>query len=114
MIDDHERDQVAHGVVSAAEAAKSLRREFAGLSGREPDTITRREIVGLFDRIRDGVRAMPFPGPDWSRRCGRAFMAFWRGPRTPDGFERTSWRAIAPRGGARLRSSPPRRAPPTR
>jgi integrase len=32
--------------------------------GRDPDTITRREIVGLFDRIRDGVpgHAAPRPG----------------------------------------------------
>ena len=57
-------------------------------------------------------RVTPPPGPVWSRRCGREFMDFWRGPRTPGGFGRTSWPGIAPRGGARLRGWPRRRTPP--
>jgi integrase len=64
LIDAHERDQAAHGVVSAAEAAKSLRREFAAMLNRDPATLTRAEIVSVFDRVRDGVpgHAAPRPG----------------------------------------------------
>ena len=64
LIDAHERDQAAHGVVSAVDAARSLRREFASMLGRDPGTITRREIVTVFDRIRDGLpgHAAPRPG----------------------------------------------------
>ena len=64
LIDMHERDQVVHGVLSAAENAKSLRRELAVMSRRDPSTIARAEIVTVFDKVRDGVpgHAAPRPG----------------------------------------------------
>ena len=64
LIDAHERDQAAHGVISAAANARSLRREFAVMLNRDPGTLTRAEIVRVFDRVRDGVpgHAAPRPG----------------------------------------------------
>jgi integrase len=63
LIDAHEKDQAALGVVSAAAAAKSLRKEFADLKDRDPATLTRSEIVSALDRIRDGDgRDPPRPG----------------------------------------------------
>jgi integrase len=64
LIDGHERDQAAHGVISAAANATSLRREFAAMLRRDPATLTRSEIVRVFDRVRDGVpgHAAPRPG----------------------------------------------------
>jgi integrase len=64
LIDAHECDQAAHGVISAAGNAKSLRREFAAMLNCDPATLTRAEIVRVFDRVRDGVpgHAAPRPG----------------------------------------------------
>jgi integrase len=63
LIDAHEKDQAARGVVSAAAAAKSLRKELADLLDRDPATLTRSELVSALDRIRDGDgRNSPRPG----------------------------------------------------
>jgi integrase len=64
LIDAHERDQGARGVLSAADNAKSLKREFTATLSRDPGTITRQEIVAVLDKVRDGVpgHAAPRPG----------------------------------------------------
>jgi integrase len=64
LIDAHERDQGARGVLSAADNAKSLKREFTATLSRDPCTITRQEIVAVLDKVRDGVpgHAAPRPG----------------------------------------------------
>jgi integrase len=64
LINAHERDQSAHGVISAAANAKSLRREFAAMLNCDPATLTRAEIVRVLDRVRNGVpgHAAPRPG----------------------------------------------------
>lgn len=45
LIDQHEVFQKARSIVSAAEAARSLRRELAPLLPRDPATLTRRDFV---------------------------------------------------------------------
>jgi integrase len=63
LIDTHEKDQGARGVVSARAAAKSLRKEFAALLDRDPATLARSEIVSALDRVLNGDgRAQPRPG----------------------------------------------------
>lgn len=64
LIERHEREQKAHGIVSAAEASKSMQRELAGLLTRDPASLKRQEIVAIYDKMRDGVpgHAKPRPG----------------------------------------------------
>lgn len=56
LVDLHEREQKARGVISAAEAAKMLRQDLVARigAGREPATITRAQLVACIDRVRDG------------------------------------------------------------
>jgi integrase len=64
LIDSFERDQKANGVLGAVDNAKSLRREFKAMLGRNPASIARDEIVDTFNKIRNGVpgHAAPRPG----------------------------------------------------
>jgi integrase len=64
LIDLHEAEQVAHGIVSAGEAARMLRRELAPMLARPAASIRRPEIVAALDKVRDGVpgHAAPRPG----------------------------------------------------
>jgi integrase len=59
LIDAHEKDQAARGVVSAARAAKSLGKEFKTLLDRAPASLTRADIVKVLDFVRDGEGDAP-------------------------------------------------------
>jgi integrase len=59
LIDAHEKDQAARGVVSAARAAKSLGKEFKTLLDRAPASLTRADIVKVLDFVRDGEGDTP-------------------------------------------------------
>jgi integrase len=56
LVDLHEREQQARGVVSAAGAAKMLWRDLVSQIGenREPASVTRAQLVACIDRVRDG------------------------------------------------------------
>jgi integrase len=79
IVDAWERDRAARELTSAAGDAKSLRREFAALLNRDPVSITRADIVGVFDDIRkDGrpgavanVRARVHGLLSWAENAGR-------------------------------------------
>jgi integrase len=65
LVDLHEAEQRARGVVSAADAAKMLRRDFVAAvgNGRNPAALSRGELVRLLDRVRDGVPGHDTPRP---------------------------------------------------
>jgi integrase len=65
LVDLHEAEQRARGVASAADAAKMLRRDFVAAvgKGRDPATVSRAELVRLFDRVREGVSGHDAPRP---------------------------------------------------
>jgi integrase len=98
IIDAWERDRAAHELTSAASDARSLRREFAALLKRDPASITRAEIVGVFDDIRqDGrqgavanVRARIHGLLSWAENAGRI-------PRNPMAGYRSARRSRAER-----------------
>lgn len=64
LVDAYEADQVAHGIVSAAEGARLLRRELKPLLDTDPATITRAKMVELVNKVRTGTlgHAKPRPG----------------------------------------------------
>jgi integrase len=98
VIDAWERDRAAHELTSAASDARSLRREFAALLKRDPASITRADIVGVFDDIRqDGrpgavanVRARIHGLLSWAENAGRI-------PRNPMAGYRSARRSRAER-----------------
>jgi hypothetical protein len=85
----HERDQVAHGVLSAAENAKSLRRELAVMSRRDPSTIARPKSSRSSTRFATAFQATLPRAPARSRTSGQEFMGFWLGLRMLGIFPRT-------------------------
>jgi integrase len=56
IIDAWERDRAGRELTSATGDAGSLRREFAALLNRDPASVTRAEIVGVFGGIREDGR----------------------------------------------------------
>ena len=63
LIDAHERDQMSRSVVTATEAARSLRRELKGLAGTMAAAVSRQNIVSILDKVRDGVPGHSVPRP---------------------------------------------------
>ena len=63
LIDAHERDQMSRSVVTATEAARSLRRELKGLAGTMAAAVNRQNIVAILDKVRDGVPGHSVPRP---------------------------------------------------
>ena len=63
LIDAHERDQLSRSVVTATEAARSLRRELKGLAGTMAAAVSRQNIVSILDKVRDGVPGHSVPRP---------------------------------------------------
>jgi integrase len=53
----YEREQRARGVVSVGDTLRMLQRDLVDVLGadRDPASITRQELVGLMDRVRDGA-----------------------------------------------------------
>jgi Arm DNA-binding domain len=66
LVDAHEADQEARGIVSAEAAAAMLRRDLVAQLGaeRDPATITRAEVIRRMEALRDGSpgHAKPRPG----------------------------------------------------
>jgi len=63
LIDAHERDQLSRGVVTAVEAARSLRRELKGVQGTTIAALSRHDIISILDKVRDGVPGHSVPRP---------------------------------------------------
>jgi integrase len=90
IVDAWERDRAARGLTSAASDANSLRREFAALLDRDPGSITRAAVVGVFDEIRKGgrpgavanVRARIHGLLSWAENAGRILHNPMAGYRT--------------------------------
>jgi hypothetical protein len=99
LVDLHEAEQRARGVASAADAAKMLRRDFvaAVAKSRHPASVSRAELVGLLDRVRDGVPGHDAPRRAASRRSERGCTAYSK-PRSRAGScRRTRWPDTASR-----------------
>jgi integrase len=89
-IEAWERERAARQLTSATADARSLRREFGPMLQRDPASITRADIVGVFDDIRkDGrpgavqnVRARVHGLLSWAENAGRILHNPMAGYRT--------------------------------
>lgn len=65
LVDLHEREQTARGVVTAKQTAAMLRRDFVDRIGanRHPRTVSRTELVECVERMRDGSPGHSKPRP---------------------------------------------------